>query len=395
MLRKIRISNFFSIKEPQEINFVVAKNAPNIPDRFSTPISDSNDRFPRVVAIFGPNASGKSTVLRAISFVKWFVEHSFDEEVDETIPFIPFHDENSFNGITEMSFELDGQIFNEDTRCIYQYNIKFQNSNTKKSYIIHESLFYAPKGKFRRIFERDNGNLLFGDDFQIRKNDPRTEIVRPNASLISTFAKFGHPMSMWIIAGLEGIRARGSFFKNDLSESEVLKYYNDNRDVLTQFNKQIQTIDLGIKEFKIGGLDKTPIAFFTHAGLNTPLPLFLESQGTRNFFNLFPDLNYVLNVGGVAVLDDFDNDIHSLLLPEIVRWFYDPNKNKHNAQLIMSCHNATLLEVLEKEEVYFTEKNNKGETEIYGLKDIDKVRRDTNIYKKYLGGAFGAVPHIG
>ena len=88
-------------------------------------------------------------------------------------------------------------------------------------------------------------------------------------------------------------------------------------------------------------------------------------------------------------------DIHPLIIPEILRWFYDPKINKYNAQLIISCHNATLLETLIKEEVYFTEKNNKGETEIYGLKDITDVRRDTNIYKKYLGGAFGAVPHIG
>ena len=121
----------------------------------------------------------------------------------------------------------------------------------------------------------------------------------------------------------------------------------------------------------------------------------MESQGTRNFFALFPYLNHVLNAGGVAILDEFDTDIHPLIIPEILRWFYDSKINKHNAQLIISCHSATLLETLAKEEIYFTEKNNKGETEIYGLKDIQDVRRDTNIYKKYLGGAFGAVPHIG
>ncbi|MEE8394136.1 MAG: AAA family ATPase, partial [Rhodospirillales bacterium] len=103
----------------------------------------------------------------------------------------------------------------------------------------------------------------------------------------------------------------------------------------------------------------------------------------------------VLTVGGVAVLDELDSDIHPLLLPELIRMFQDEETNPLDAQLIFSCHNATLFEYLEKEEVYFTEKKADGSTEIYGLKDVKGIRRDTNIYAKYLMGAFGAVPQIG
>ena len=102
-----------------------------------------------------------------------------------------------------------------------------------------------------------------------------------------------------------------------------------------------------------------------------------------------------LETGGVAVLDELDSSIHPMLLPKILRWFYDPERNPHDAQLWMSCQNASLLEDLIKEEVLFCEKDRSGRTQVYGLRDIQSVRRTDNYYRKYLSGAFGAVPQIG
>ncbi|MBI3026317.1 MAG: ATP-binding protein, partial [Candidatus Tectomicrobia bacterium] len=171
--------------------------------------------------------------------------------------------------------------------------------------------------------------------------------------------------------------------------------YSHSSEALSSLNERIRTIDLGIEKVQIESEQGKLTPYFTHSGLGAPLSLARESKGTRNFYGAFPYLYFVLSTGGIAILDEFDNDIHPLLLPEIVSWFYDAKRNPHNAQLIISCHNATLLEHLVKEEVFFTEKNVRGETEIYGLKNIQGVRRDTNIYSKYLGGVFGAVPNIG
>ena len=95
------------------------------------------------------------------------------------------------------------------------------------------------------------------------------------------------------------------------------------------------------------------------------------------------------------MLDELDAAIHPMILPEIVRWFHDPVRNPHNAQLWTTCHNVSLLEDLTKEEVFFCEKDPAGRTRVYGLRDIQDVRRTDNLYRKYLGGVFGAVPHIG
>ena len=94
-------------------------------------------------------------------------------------------------------------------------------------------------------------------------------------------------------------------------------------------------------------------------------------------------------------MDEFDNDIHALLVPELINLFQSRETNPNDAQILMSCHNPSVLECLSKEEIYFTEKDSLGGTEIYGLKDVQDIRRDANLYAKYLSGVFGAIPKIG
>ena len=125
------------------------------------------------------------------------------------------------------------------------------------------------------------------------------------------------------------------------------------------------------------------------------MALMYESHGTRQFLKLFPLISDALTTGTIAIIDEIDAAIHPMLLPEIVNWFHNPDRNPHNAQLWMSCHNVSLLEELSKEEVVFCEKDWQGRTEIFALSDIRGVRRDENYYKKYLGGVFGAVPRFG
>jgi predicted ATPase len=137
------------------------------------------------------------------------------------------------------------------------------------------------------------------------------------------------------------------------------------------------------------------MAIFQHHGLATALPVQFESHGTRAFVRIFPLLNRALITGGIAVIDELDLSIHPVVLPEIIRWFYDTERNPYNAQLWMTCQNASLLEELVKEEVFFCEKDPKGRTTVYGLQDIQAVRRSDNYYRKYLGGVYGAVPRLG
>lgn len=90
-----------------------------------------------------------------------------------------------------------------------------------------------------------------------------------------------------------------------------------------------------------------------------------------------------------------DAAIHPVILPELVRWFYDKaGRNKCDAQLWLTCHSASLLDDLNKEEIVVCEKDRKGRTRFYSLMDV-KVRRDENHYRKQLSGAYGGVAHLG
>jgi predicted ATPase len=84
-----------------------------------------------------------------------------------------------------------------------------------------------------------------------------------------------------------------------------------------------------------------------------------------------------------------------LLLPEIFRWFGDSERNPHGAQLLFSAHNPSLLDDLEKEQAFFTEKPSGKPSRVYGARDIKGLRREPSLMKKYLAGELGAVPHIG
>ena len=261
--------------------------------------------------------------------------------------------------------------------------------------MLREALSYYPLGKRRRLFERIGNQVNSGTDFRLSLRDPVRKKISPNASVLSVLAKFNHEFSVAAFNTLGGIQTNVSWLdKIDVTPESMTKYYDSNTSVFSRLNDEIRKIDLGIKDVI---LEQTPQGIepsFHHIGHNQRLGLIFESHGTRRFYAIFPFINYALESGGVAVLDELDSDIHSLLLPELVQWFQNPNTNPKNAQLIISCHNATLLEHLVKEEVYFTEKDRVGCTHIYGLKDVKGVRRDTNIYAKYLAGVFGAVPHM-
>ena len=77
MITKLEIENFYSIRDHQVLDLMVPGNAPKQTDHLAEIWAGSQERCPKIIAIFGANGSGKSNVLRALSFMAWFAEHSF------------------------------------------------------------------------------------------------------------------------------------------------------------------------------------------------------------------------------------------------------------------------------------------------------------------------------
>lgn len=262
-----------------------------------------------------------------------------------------------------------------------------------------EAIFYWPSttGRRTRLIERfADGTIKAAKAFDLADYRRALEkVLRPNASVISTLAQLNHPFAKHIVDMAGQARTNILMEKSEPSDDSVLRGYIERPDMVKRFNRDVQRIDVGVRALDIQSTPEGPQVLFLHEGLAVPMPLNLESHGTRQFLKIYPLLLDALDLGSLAIIDELDAAIHPMILPEILRWFYDPERNPDNAQLWMSCQNASLLEDLSKDEIVFCEKDWHGRTEIYSLNDVKAVRRDDNYYKKYLGGVFGAVPQVG
>jgi AAA15 family ATPase/GTPase len=167
--------------------------------------------------------------------------------------------------------------------------------------------------------------------------------------------------------------------------------------MLSNQRSELSRIDVGVEGLCFQDTINGPVLMFKHSGFVTEMPWVLESHGTRAFIRSFPLLIAALANGGVVAIDEMDAAIHARILPDLLRWFYDyVARNNFDSQLWLSCHSASLLDDLNREEIVICEKDREGRSRFYSLMDVQiKVRRDDNHCKKYLGGAYGGVPLIG
>src|ERR1022692_4338838 len=202
MIHSIVIENFYSVADRQEMDFRVPGNAPDL-GCFRDSRAVPGQRLPLIVGIYGPNASGKSTVLRAISTTAWFVQHSFALQPNNAIPlFNPYAHNNWWSRPSKIIIETDGWLAGNAALFRYELHIGHE-PNKFGNEVSYESMSYAPKGKFRRIFERHQQKIAFARDFGITHGDSRVQSIRPNASVISTLAQLNHKLSSEFVLSLQ------------------------------------------------------------------------------------------------------------------------------------------------------------------------------------------------
>ncbi|MGP1394405.1 MAG: AAA family ATPase [Inquilinaceae bacterium] len=404
MIRSLSIENFYSIRDRVDLTFRVPKNAPSRP-AFRLSRSGARELIPATIAFYGPNASGKSTVIRAITSVIDFVTNSIALKPDEMIPhFSPFMTENSASHPTRISMEFEARwIGNTDFWFQYDLAIAYRWANGdsghhRRAVVGYESLSYRPGKRLRRLFKRVAGqeqSVQVGDEFELSSSDPRFKAIKPNSSVIATLATLNHPLSVTI---WEDVRRLGTNLvgqKKAVELGAIFSFYADNPDALLALNRELQRLDIGLNELQIVEGPSGPWGQFIHDGLHRPIQPADESHGTIRFLEVFMRIHYALQSGHVVVIDELDADLHSLVIPELLRWFDSEDRNPHGAQLFFTAHNPSVLDDLEKEQIFLTNKDSTGATTVFGVRDILGLRREPSLMKKYLGGELGAVPHIG
>lgn len=412
MLLRFVVENFMSIRDEIELSLVASalkdREGGTLPSRYA-----KHGVLP-VLSLYGPNASGKSTLLRALWTLRNHVVGSFRREQEQDqFPYRPFL-LNSQSRERPTRYELDFIL--DSVR--YQFGLIHDEKK-----VLREWLYAFPKQLQQVLYSREADEVdhfSFGRMLQ-GNNKAVQSITRPNSLFISAAYQAGHPAlskvygyfqdSINFVAGTEPSANRALERLNQDSElkkrTEDFLRWADTGVANMEINEEAIPDNPNLVDFykalsKIVGNDdfKAPtsrlIATLGHLGERGavfPLDFSDESHGTAHLFQLLPSVLDALRTGSTLVLDEITTSLHTLLSSRLISLFTDPVTNPHAAQLMFSTHDTNLLSdhLLRRDEIWFTEKSAEGVTTVFPLTDI-RTKNSDNIERGYLQGRFGAVP---
>lgn len=417
MLIEFSVKNYRSIKEQQTLSLVKAKGA-ELENNSFMPEAPSSTELLKSVVIYGPNASGKSNVIKAMMTMDSIVTGSASESQEgDKISVTPFlFDEISSKEPTEFEIVF---IF-EGIR--YQYGFV-----ATKTHIVEEWLYAYPKARpqkwFHRIFDSNTKTTLykFGDSLTGQKSVWQNA-TRINALFLSTAVQLNSeqlkPIYTWFKSKLKmtGISGWGHGFTASLcqekeTKEDVLNFLKsadfDIYDVNVEFKKfdpesLPDEIPESVKEKIINELkDKEILEELktVHKTIDNnlvPLDFKDESDGTQKFFSFAGPWLDTLKKGNILVVDELHDSLHPKMVEYLVRLFHNKKTNPKNAQLIFTTHETSILnqEVFRRDQIWFCEKDKEQATSLFPLTDFSPRKERENIELGYLSGRYGALPFL-
>ncbi len=396
MIHRFQVSNFQCLRDPVQLDFRIRGTTPDLPC-FQPSFAVPEVRLPSVVTLIGPNGSGKTTLLRAISYLVWFVTRTDEQEM-----FFPFLSEDAWTEPTIFEAEFDIQwpfstSIQDHVLCRYRLEVERDGIGSTTS-VGYEALHIFPNGRPRRIMERRKEQpTRVANEFGLRPGDERLRSIPPKVSAIAALAWMGVSAFSQFVEDLSNTMtniAGADPWKPDTET--VTRFYQNNPDAVDAVSERLGRFDVGIEGMDLVKMsDGRQLLMFKHRGLQLPIQLIAESSGTRHLVHLFPDLSSALKTGHPAIMDALDSGFHTDLAMELLDQFRRTESNPHRSQLICSLHNLSVLDDLEKEEVFIVEKARDGATRAYGARDIAGLRRGVNLQKLYRSGALGGLPSFG
>ena len=376
-----------------------------------------NEKVLPVTAIYGANASGKSSVFEAFQFMALCVLESLSFSDDnKKNPYKLKVDSFKFSESREKpsEFEINYIDKKEKKEKYYNYGFKIDNSGILEEYLASNTKTGVKRNEdYTYIFKRERNQKLYLDS-SVEKFRENLEIsLKDKTLLVSLGAKLNIDefirVRTWFI-NTEVINFSNSLYgallenilPNNIIESEEV------RKNLVSFINSFDDSIIDIEVEKISAIDendKDNYRVFTihksDKGTSTArISMNEESSGTKKMFSLYQTLLDVLEKGTVFFADELDIKLHPLLMRNILLTFTDKEKNPNNAQLIFTTHNTIYMDMnlLRRDEIWFVEKDN-GVSNLYSLDDItnekgEKVRKDSNYEKHYLLGNYGAIPNL-
>ena len=425
MLVEFSVGNYRSIQEKQTLSMVAADNETML-DSNTFPVPNNDDlRLVTSAAIYGPNASGKSNLLKAIQVLKNLVINSASRmQIGDKLPVEPFR-LNSESAKKPSSFEV---IFIHE-KIRYEYGVSLNRERVFEEWLIaypnevqqnwfsREYLPDDPKFQPDEGYKWSFGKGLKGEKKRIQR------FVRSNSLFISHAAQNNHPQLTEVF----------DFFQDELKiilhiDTPFIVDDTNNEGYYNYMVKLLNEADIGIADLKIeiipetlnddmihriqqemqklginaiskdipdfGRLDIITVHKMNDSDKTVEFEIDEESDGTKRLFEIAGYWLYVLQNGEILIIDEIDRSLHPVLSKALIKMFNNPEINKNNAQLIFTTHDTTLLdgEIFRPDQIWFTEKDN-SMTKLYSLFDF-RPREDESLQKGYLLGRYGAIPFI-
>lgn len=350
----------------------------------------TKEKYLRVAAIYGANASGKSNIYMAMTYFQRIIAESLNNVEDgEATAIKTFYQPFSFDSEEENSEFQIVQILGD-----YEYKYGFEyNANC----IVTEWLYRKNLQTKRTstIFERTTEKVEFGSS--VRKEcDVYKEQIPVETLVLTFFNKLKMKSSIFkvVYAGVMDTLVVPTNFCEDtrLLEALLPQLIDQEKSALVDF---LSAIDTGIRDIEYDDSDKE-IKFVTyHMGKDGelhPLDLFFESEGTIKSIMLFIYARTAILYDKSIFVDELNIKLHPLLLKFIIDLFYE---NDSQAQLIYTTHDTTLMDkkFFRRDQIWFVQKDEFGYSELSALSDF-KVRSDASFERDYLAGVYGGIPWL-
>jgi AAA15 family ATPase/GTPase len=426
MIINFSIRNFKVIKEKITLSFEATSSDHLAEYYIESPFK--NLRVLRLALIYGPNASGKTTILEALNFLRNLVIKPLPDKSSSFTDLKPFLGDKNFKK-QNTSFELE--FVTKGTKYLYEVEL-----NQKA--IIKESLYrFKPKKAlvyYRTTnLEKELTEIKFGSKIKLDKAS-RTSLIYNtlwNNTVVGGYLKTN--------LSVEEFQEVVDWFKNKLKlviVPEVLLFpFISDKLEQGQINKKriiklLKKADLGIDDIFIKEKQKNGEIFnnvldflknflqddeiskikenqrkmivkellFKHSINNQEfvLPFEEESAGTRRYYEMCGILDMMLNNEIIVPIDELESSLHPDLINHFLLTFLI---NVKNSQLIATTHYRELLlekDILRNDVIWFTERKDDGSADLYSLADFDTstIRKTSSIYNAYKIGKLGAVPNL-
>jgi predicted ATPase len=405
MLLSFRIANHRSLRDQQQL-LLTPGYATDVPP-------DAAWQAVPVIGIFGPNASGKSNIIDALIYMSRMVRGSLRESEPGA-------------GIDRHPFALDPDMADEPSSYVIdlllddvRYTYGFAIDDTR---VVEEWMYSYPHKRQRTIFHRRGDKYTYGEHSpeSMRRVE---EITDPSVLFLSVAARSKQELVQPVYRWFMRLQMRSSSATRLHRPFSLIAREVDRSGFLERLTLLLQAADTGIESAELveeteeelaaryasvrgdlpkdARLPRNQELVLRHRGAHGSVPMSLRDQslGTQALCALGIPAFTALDRGVPFVVDELDSSLHPYLAAQLIRLFRDPQTNPRGAQLLFTSHDPTLLgriqgeEVLQRDHVWFTEKDDTGVTELFPLSEF-KPRAEENKERRYLAGRYGAVPIV-